>query len=223
MRRGPVTWLGGAVMHTTPWRILAAAAAVLLATSCATDKRTYEEKESLAYSCLSPALTLTGEVFEAEFREKFRGEDIRYAQSCREHHSTTTYALDFLSERGLVEGILMSPIMLTGAIVAEPLSALDIGAFEGTHKICDEPELLAKDTFAEDVRPPEGKFVGTLTVVNERDPTDQYVRDMSGPASAVAIRVRSSSDTYLVALNGHYSSDTIECDVDEQVIVQPGT
>ena len=210
-------------MRTMLWRILGVAVAALLSTGCATDKLTYEEKESLTYSCLAPALTLTGEVLEAAFREKFRGEDIRYAQSCREHHSTTTYALDFLSERGLVEGILLSPVMLTGAIVAEPLSALDIGAFEGTHKICSEPELLAKDAFAEDLRPPEGAFVGTLTVVNERDPTDQHVQDMSGPASAVSIRVRSPSDTYLVALNGHYSSDTIECDVDEQVIVQPGT
>ena len=111
-------------MRTTPWRILAVAAVALFGTSCASDERTYEENESLSHSCLSPSLTLTGEVLEVEFREKFRGEGIRYAQSCREHHSTTTYAIDALSEMGLVEAVLVGPILLTGAIASEPVSAL---------------------------------------------------------------------------------------------------
>jgi len=177
-----------------------------------------QQRESISYSCLSPSLTLNGNQIEAEFKVKLQGKDVRYSETCRKHYTVTGSQLDKSVKEGkLTASILWVPVVLAAEAFVPGLAVIS------PIEVCDAPERIAENTFVEEAQPAEGQFAGTLTIVNDKDPTEQHVKHLNGPVSTVTVPVASPAAGYLVHLRGTYQSEHLECDVDEQKLVEPGT
>ena len=202
------------------WQLAALAVMGLAVVGCATktqQKPDMQQRESISYSCLSPSLTLNGNQIEAEFKVRLRGKDVRYSETCRKHYTLTGSQLDKSVKEGkLTASILWVPVALAAETFAPGLVAIH------PIEVCDAPEKTAENAFVEEAEPAEGQFAGTLTIVNDNDPTEQHVQALNGPVSAVTVPVASPSAGYLVHLRGQYKSEHLECAVDEQKLVEPG-
>ena len=206
------------------WKLAVLAVMGLAATGCSakTQQKQDTRRESISYSCLSPSLTLNGNQIEAEFKVRLQGKDIRYSKTCREYDTATGEVLgdmDRMARRGdifsaAIVGSILTPLALT-------LDVITLGEAGG--EVCDSPERIAEEAFIEEAEPAEGQFVGTLTIVNDNDPTEQHVKHLNGPVSVATVPVASPSAGYLVHLRGQYKSEHLECAVDEQKLVEPGT
>ena len=211
----------------TTWIATSLAGVLLAAGGCTTAQEQREETKGLSYSCLAPSVEFEGGRVQARFREKFQGTDIQYSKGCRKHYFMMSQVVDeAFKDDPSVGSVLLGAVKFPVAYTLDFLTMVPVRRAlihgEDAGKVCDALEDVSENTFVEDIEPAEGRFAGTLTVVNEQDPTEHYTRRIDGPITTVAVPVSEPADTYMVALRGQYASDNIRCDVDEQVLLEPG-